>query len=213
MSVSRTPSLNLIANGPSFPNKNYFFSQIEKSVKGGVTSVQFRDLESDPNACIETAKRLKDMLGDVPLFINTRNIIEVAKAVSASGVYLEKPFPISEARKELGSKAIIGIPVTTINDVLEGRVNYLSVKVFASKKTNPKDNLLWGIEGLQRIYKISRRLPVFGVGGINQDNAAAICRVLHPTDTIAIAGALMDAENPELAAREIIAIRQGVKHD
>ena len=41
-------------------------------------------------------------------------MFDVAKAVNADGVYLEEPFSYLEARRILGPRAIIGIPVKNL---------------------------------------------------------------------------------------------------
>ena len=81
------------------------------AVKGGVSCVQFRDHKNDLSATIRTALRLKNMLQNVPLFINTLQPFDVVRAVDAEGIYLEDNFPHLEARKLLGRKVVIGTAV------------------------------------------------------------------------------------------------------
>lgn len=131
-------SLYLVANRPSYQDENLFFSKIIESVKGGVSCVQLRDHKNDLATTIKTAIRLKNTLKGVPLFINTLQSFEVVQAVDAEGIYLEEKFPFSEARRLLGRKVVIGIPVKTIEEVLDAgqtdEIDYLSVKVSPSKK-------------------------------------------------------------------------------
>jgi thiamine-phosphate diphosphorylase/hydroxyethylthiazole kinase len=61
---------------------------VEKSLRGGVTIVQYRDKVSDTAALVSTAKKLHVITQkyNVPLLINDR--IDVALAVGCEGVHI-----------------------------------------------------------------------------------------------------------------------------
>lgn len=207
-------SLYLVANRPSFQDENLFFSKIKESVEGGVSCVQYRDDKSDFATTLKIAQYLKKLLKGTPLFINTLKSIEVARSVGAEGVFLENPFPYSEARKLLGRKAIIGIPVRTMDQVLgagkSNEIDYLSVKISPSKKTCPRNDEIWGIEGLEKIRNDSPH-RIVAIGGLNLENAESIYKYLNSNDGIAMAGGLMNDQNPRLTAQKIQMIRQGIR--
>ncbi len=206
-------SLYLVANRPSYPNENVFISQILKAVQGGVSCVQLRDDKSNFESTVKIASFLKRNIS-VPLFINTLNLFEVADAVDADGVYLEEPFPYSEARKRLGHTKIIGVPVKTIDEVLlmnQTDVDYLSVKVSASKKTCPKNDVLWGMKGLEKARMHSSHRMV-AIGGLNAECAEDVYRELHREDGIAMAGGLMDADQPDKVVEKILSIWRCAHH-
>ena len=209
-------SLYLVANGPSFPDKDRFFSQITSSVQGGVSCVQFRDHKSNLSETIRTASILKEALKGLPLFINTLRPFDVIYAVKAEGIYLEDGFSPLEARKLLGEKAIIGTSVKTIEEVLalgqENEVDYLSVKVSPSKKTCPRNDQLWGMEGLRKVRATTPH-RIVAIGGLNLSCVEPVYRELQPDDGIAMAGGLMDAEDPRITAQKIQAIRQKVREE
>lgn len=205
-------SLYLIANRPSFEDKNLFFKKIGDAVKGGVTCVQFRDHQNNLSTTIKTALRLKNILKGVSLFNNTLHSFEVVQAIDAEGVYLEENFPYAEARRLLGKKVIIGVPVKTFDEVLAfehtNAIDYLSLKIGPSKKTCSKNDQLWkGIDDLQKVIKISSHRIVV-VGGLNISCAESIYRELRPGDGMAMAGGLMDEEDTKITAQKIQAIRQ-----
>ncbi len=216
MSISRLSlsdlSLYLVANRPSFPDENLFFLKVAEAVKGGATCVQLRDFQSDYFTILKTAAQLRTILQGVPLFINTLHSFEVAKAVNADGVYLEEPCSYVEARQVLGPRAIIGIPVRSLEDVaMTGPViDYLSVKVMPSKWTCPTNSLIWGIDGLQEILTITLH-RVVAIGGLNLHSVAAIYRELRPGDGIAMAGGLMNEKDPYDTAQKIRAVLQQVE--
>lgn len=209
-------SLYLIANRPSFKDEHLFFSKIQEAVKGGVTCVQLRDYKSDFPSVLNTATRLKKILEGLPLFINTTNSLEIALRTSAEGIYLEENIPLSEVRKTLGQKTIIGAPVKTMSEVLlssqNSEIDYLSVKVFPSKQTCPKNNALWGIGGLEHIRAISPK-RIVAIGGIDLSLTKSIYKKLYLDDGIAMAGGLMREDSPFETAKKITALRQKVRSE
>jgi thiamine-phosphate diphosphorylase len=209
-------SLYLVANKPSFQDDHLFFSKILEAVRGGVSCVQLRDHKSEYPASLKIARRLKEMLGKTPLFINTLESIKVAQSIEAEGVYLEEGVSYSQARNLLGEKVIIGIPVKNMSEVFAaGQTNiidYLSVKVSPSKRTCPKNNILWGVEGLREIRKQSPH-RIVAIGGLNLESVDSIYRDLHSDDGIAMAGGLMAEDDPYLTAQKIQAILKKIRRE
>ena len=206
-------SLYLVANRPSFQDENLFFSKIKSAVKGGVSCVQLRDHKNDFSETIRIALRLKHMLKGVPLFINTLQSFDLFHAVNADGIYLEDRFPYSEARKLLGKKAILGTSVKTMEDITAlgqtEEIDYISVKVSASKKTCPRNDQLWGMEGLCNVRAMTS-YRIVAIGGLDLSCVAPVYRKLRSDDGIAMAGGLMEEKNPDLTAQKIQSIRQKI---
>lgn len=209
-------SIYLVANRPSFQDEDLFFGRIRAAVKGGISCVQFRDHQNDLSTTIRTTRRLKEITQEVPLFINTLHSLEVIKATDAEGLYLENNGSYLEARKRLGKKIIIGVPVRTMDDVLALKttkeVDYISVKISASKKTCPRNDHLWGMDGLQRVRAITSQ-RIVAIGGLNLSCVEPVYRELRFSDGVAMAGGLMDEESPEVATQKILAIRQRIKEE
>lgn len=209
--LSYNLSLYLVANRPSFQDERLFFFKIQEAVRGGVSCVQLRDHKSDYLTSLRVATRLKAILNRVPLFINTLEPIKIARDVNAEGVYLEEGILHSEARSLLGEKAIIGIPVKTMDDVIAAAqtnaIDYLSVKVFPSQKTCPRNDLLWGIDGLRKIRQLSSH-RIVAIGGLNLNCVEPIYKNLRWNDGVAMAGGLMAEDDPYLTAQKIQAIRK-----
>ena len=209
--------LYVIANGPSFPDKEKLFLKAMQAVQGGASYMQYMDHRSDFSPLLKTCLQLQKMLQrvGVPLMINTRYPIEIARAVGAAGVYLEEGFPVSEARTILGEKAIIGIPVKTKEEVIAAEklpVNFLSVKVALSQRTSPGHDTTWGSEGLREVRAISSHQLV-AVGAMTPASAEQIYSILRADDMIAMAGGIMDAEDPRAVAQEMHMIWQRVRKE
>ena len=194
--------LYLIADRPSIlANNSEFCNRVLRAVQGGVSAVQFRDQEDDLASTIKAALLLQAHLRPlkVPLIVNTRHSAELAHAVGAAGVFLEKEGSIADLRRELGPRVTIG---TRFQSEEAALADYLSVKVFHSKETNPGDRAVFGLEGLDEARALDK--PLLAIGGIDPSNAQKVWEALGPLDGIAMAGPLLRAPDPSVIAREIL---------
>lgn len=207
-------SLYLVANRPSFQDETLFFERIKHAVKGGVSCVQLRDYENNVETTIKTAVRLKEILKEVPLFINTLHSFDVARSVDAAGVYIENGRFSMRTAHLCDKKWIVGVPVRTMNDVLTlenvDKIDYLSVKIWPSKTTCPRNDQLWGIDGLRNVRAISTH-RIVAIGGIDLSSVDAVYRELYFHDGVAMAGGLMNEQHPEITARKIHTIHKSIK--
>lgn len=202
-------SLYLVADRGSVGSDKEFFHKIGQAITGGVSCIQYRDLKTDTHIVLETAKRLQQLLRGTSIRLFVNGPIEVAERAYADGVFLEqKTMSYNEVRKRLGESAIIGMPVSTreearfCNDL---DLDYVSVKVFRSQRTNPHDHATWGMAGLREIRPIILH-RVVAIGGIDKSNSAEVVRSLKSDDGIAMVGDLWRKENTLSTAKKIRAI-------
>lgn len=180
---------------------------VAAAVRGGVGIVQLREKTSSTRAFVESATRIRGILSGtgVPLLINDR--IDVALAVGADGVHLgQKDMHYMDARRLLGSKAIIGLSVESMEDVLEADrydVDYLGVSPVFSTPTKTDTIIEWGLDGLSRVRKATRHALV-AIGGVHAGNAAGVLSA--GADSVAVVSAVCAARDPEAAACELSGI-------
>lgn len=180
---------------------------VKAALAGGVTCVQLREKDCGTREFIYEARTIKSVLTgrNIPLIINDR--LDVALAVGADGVHLgQSDMHISDARIIAGYSLIIGVSAESIDDAVEAKKNgadYIGVSpVFATPtKTDTAPPL--GIEGVQEIRK-RIDIPIVGIGGINQTNAASV--ISAGADGIAVVSAIVSADDPALAAKNLKAI-------
>jgi thiamine-phosphate pyrophosphorylase len=177
--------------------------------QGGATLVQLRDKRSDTRLMVERARAIKAVLAPfkVPLLINDR--VDVALASGAHGAHVgQDDMAPEDARRLLGSEAIIGLSIKTVAQAEAAPVDlidYVGVGgVFAtSSKDNTKPPI--GPAGLTRISEIFRRrvpkFPLCGIAGIDASNAGAV--VAAGADGVAVISALSLAGEPQAAARAL----------
>lgn len=181
------------------------YRTVEAAVKGGVKMVQLREKESSTREFIERAIRLKALLAPyhVPLIINDR--VDVALAADADGVHVgQSDMPYSLVKRLLPEGKIIGLSVENREQVLEANgydVAYIAASPVFSTTTKTDTIVEWGLEGLQWIRSVSRH-PLVAIGGIHPDNIASIFQA--GADSVAVISAIIGADDPEKAARELI---------
>jgi thiamine-phosphate pyrophosphorylase len=175
------------------------------AVRGGATMVQLR-YKAGTSEIMQAAREVIEVLRPtgVPVIINDR--VDLARALGAQGVHLgQGDTPPAEARAALGEDAIVGLSITDpeqLKKVDPAVVDYLGAgPIFP---TGSKDDATppLGLEALSQIAG-GVRLPVAAIGGITEANAAAVIRA--GADGLAVISAICAADNPEEAARTLVA--------
>ena len=177
---------------------------VKAAVSGGVTCIQLREKDCSTLEFIEQARAIKNFLGarKIPLIINDR--LDVALAVGADGVHLgQKDMPLEMARKIAGPSMLIGISAESVQDAIEaenGGADYLGVSPIYATPTKTDTAPPLGIQGLREI-KNRVKIPLVGIGGLNNSNAAEVIR--NGADGVAVVSAIVAAEDPETAAMNL----------
>jgi thiamine-phosphate pyrophosphorylase len=185
---------------------------IAAAIRGGVTCVQLREKTCSTREFIEQTLSIKELLNahHIPLIINDR--VDVALAVGADGVHLgQNDMPLAMAKTIVKDSMLIGISTHTVAEAVEAErsgADYIGVgAMFAtSTKTDTVDPI--GPEGLGRIRK-SVKIPIVGIGGINAKNAGSV--IQQGADGIAVVSAIIAANDPEIAAKELAEIVKQAK--
>jgi thiamine-phosphate pyrophosphorylase len=177
---------------------------VHAAVRGGVTCVQLREKTCPTREFIAEALAVRDFLKSrgIPLIINDR--VDVALAVGADGVHLgQGDLPLATARAILGGSKIIGVSAESIRDAIEaesGGADYLGVSPIFATPTKTDTAAPLGLEGLRAIRR-EVKLPLVAIGGLTAGNAAAV--IGGGADGVAVVSAIVSAEDPERAAREL----------
>jgi thiamine-phosphate pyrophosphorylase len=167
--------------------------QIRRLAAGGASLIQLREkgltakeFFNEAASALKTAREL-----NVRLVINDR--VDIALTLRADGVHLgQDDLPPAQARKLLGDEAIIGYSTHNLTQALEARalpLNYIAVGPIFSTKTKTDTSPVVGIEGLRAIRDAVGAIPLVAIGGITEQNAAAVLEA--GADSVAIIGALL----------------------
>lgn len=175
--------------------------QVEAACRAGIRWIQLRMKQADDETFRRTASEALKVCEEwgCTLVINDR--VDIAAEAGAHGVHVGlQDMTVAEARQRLGPGFIIGGTANTIEDIrrhYQEGAHYVGLGPY--KWTNTKKNLspLLGLEGYQRIMRQLRKegieLPVLGIGGIRQEDIAALMEA--GIYGIAFSGLLVDAED------------------
>ncbi len=178
---------------------------LQGAVRGGVTCVQLREKNCPVRDFIEQANSIKAYLRahDIPLIINDR--VDVAQAVGADGVHLgQSDMLLHVAREILKDSMIIGISAESLGDAIEaekGGADYIGVSPIYATPTKTDTAPPLGLEGLREIRN-AVRIPLVGIGGLTKDNTGEVIK--HGADGVAVVSAIVSADDPELATKELL---------
>lgn len=151
---------------------NSLESQVEESLKNGVTFVQLREKNIEYDRFLELARNIKQLTKQykVPFVINDN--IEVAINSGADGLHIgQEDMEVSEARGILGENKILGVSAQTVEQALKAEqdgADYIGVgAMFTTGTKNDADYV--SLELLKKICN-SVSIPVVAIGGINENN-------------------------------------------
>jgi thiamine-phosphate pyrophosphorylase len=176
---------------------------LDAALRGGVDIVQLRDKELEDDALVAAAAPFRtacERYGALFILNDRPDLVEVC---GADGVHVGRSdTPVEEARASVGSDRLIGVSVSTLDELDDiGGADYVGVTAFATP--TKEDAIAGGLE-LLRAGAERLTLPWFAIGGIELSNAAAIAAAGAPG--IAVVRAIRDADVPEAAARRLRAV-------
>ena len=196
------PISGLYAVTPEMTDSIALISKVDAALRGGARVVQYRS-----KAIAESLRRTQ--AGELARLCRTWNVlfivndnVALAREVDADGVHLGKDDGgVLAARSMLGPEKLIG--VSCYNEIGRAReaqsqgADYVAFGSFFSSSTKP-DAIPTSAELLQ-IATLEIGLPVVAIGGINENNAAAL--IAAGADAVAVVSALFDAVDVEAQAR------------
>ena len=180
---------------------------VEAAAAGGVTCVQLREKSCGTREFIDEALALRPLLKarHIPLIINDR--LDVALAVEADGVHLgQSDMPIAMARKIAGQALMIGISAESTEDALKAAqqgADYIGISPVFATPTKTDTAPPHGLEGVRKIRELVA-IPLVGIGGINQENAASV--IAAGADGVAVVSAIVSADDPAEASKKLKSI-------
>jgi thiamine-phosphate pyrophosphorylase len=173
------------------------------AIAGGVEIVQLREknLPDDELLVLANAARgLCERLGAL-FIVNDRPI--VAREIGADGVHVgQEDMPTTEVRELVGPEMLIGLSTHApqeIDSVDSELVDYIGVGPVHETPTKLGRPAV-GTE-LVRYAAAHAPVPFFAIGGLNAQNVGDVLEA--GASRIVVLRAIADAEDPELAAREL----------
>ena len=196
------PSLYFITDSTGFTEEEFLY-RVEQALIGGATMLQLREKEKTTREYMELAIKVHALTQkfNVPLLIDDR--VDVALAVDAEGVHVgASDLPVAAARRLMGDHKIVGATAKTVlwaQDVYEQGADYLGVGAIYPTTTKVK-TVLTSTDTLRDICE-AVPIPVNAIGGLNKDNLDILDGI--PIAGICVVSAIMKAQDPALAAKEL----------
>jgi thiamine-phosphate pyrophosphorylase len=172
---------------------------VDDALQGGAKAIQLREKDLSARALYELAQRLLPIARsrNAALLVNDR--IDLALALPLDGVHLARTsLPPAEARGLLGPGRLIGVSCHSVQEAIEAQ-DAADFIVLGPLFFTPSKAAYGSPVGLERLREVRQevRLPIFGIGGIDASNAAAVIEA--GADGVAAISAVMAADDPAAA--------------
>ncbi|WP_422117742.1 thiamine phosphate synthase [Brachybacterium sp. UNK5269] len=186
---------------------------VEAAVAGGATMVQLRDPGTTDADFVALGLAVRQVLAGsgVPLIVDDR--VHLVQDISADGVHVgQRDMSPSQARQLLGPDAIVGLSISTIEQVRAARalgddvLDYLGVGPVWPTATKPDHGPAIGPDGVAAVAAASP-WPVVAIGGITTVRAGALRH--SGVAGVAVVSAVCAAEDPAAAAASLRATWDG----
>ncbi len=202
--IKSIPGLYVIIDTQALKGRGHV-EVASQAIRGGARTVQLRDKLQSKKELLTIAQELKNLCAEHNVLFVMNDYLDLALASDADGLHLgQNDLPIKLARKLLPMDKILGCSTTTVDQAIAAEsegADYIaagSIYPTSSKETAK----LIGLEGLSQIRK-AISLPLVAIGGITEDNTAEV--LTAGADSVAVISAILQAESPEKAARQVAA--------
>lgn len=184
-------------------DEEVFLNKVESALKGGASILQLREKAKTTREYICLAKKVHEITKkyNVPLIIDDR--VDVMLAAQAEGVHLgNDDMTVSDARKILGNKKIIGATAKTVESAafaFEAGADYLGVGAIFPTTTKVKTVLT----STETLRDICEKVPisVFAIGGLNAENIDILKEI--KISGVCAVSAIMNSECPGNEVKKI----------
>lgn len=193
--------LYLVSNSDAYQEME-FLSRLEAALSAGIDYLQLREKDRTDREVFALGKKVKSLCEryHTPLLLDDR--LDVAMALGV-GVHLgQEDLPLSEARRLLGSRSLLGATAKSVKAALQAQADgadYIGCGAIYPTATHVKTKIT-SVETFAAIKKACR-IPVFAIGGLNETNLDILRD--SGADGICVVRAIMNAPDVALATRNL----------
>ncbi|TRZ48883.1 MAG: thiamine phosphate synthase [Dehalococcoidia bacterium] len=202
--LKHLPGLYVIIDTQALKGRSHI--EVAKQViQGGAKTIQLRDKLHNKKELLPIAQQLRNLCADKGVLFIINDYLDLALATDADGLHLgQNDLPIKAARQLLPIGKILGASTTSADQATTAEsegADYIAVGSIYPTPSKETAKVI-GLDGLCQIRQ-AVTLPLVAIGGITQDNAAEVMSA--GADAVAVISAILQAESPEEAARQIVA--------
>ncbi len=178
---------------------------VAAALRGGASVVQVREKDAPDAEVLALLRALAPLVRAAGALLLVDDRVEVALAAGADGVHLGPgDMPLAEARRRLGPERLLGASTRSLAGARAAEAagaDYVGIGPVYPTATKgvPVEPI-----GPAAAGEVARalRVPAFAIGGISPANASAVARA--GCRRVAVCAAVLAAQDPEAAAREIL---------
>jgi len=182
-----------------------------QAIRGGARTIQLRDKTLGKRELLPVAQQLKNLCAEHNVLFIINDYLDVALDTDADGLHLgQDDLLVEVARKLLPLGKILGCSVTTVEQAMAAQSEGADYVAVGSMYPTPSKETA-KVVGLERLSQVRQAisLPLVAIGGITKDNASEV--MAAAADSVAVISAVLGAESPEEASRQIADIFQTQK--
>jgi thiamine-phosphate pyrophosphorylase len=170
---------------------------VTETVAAGLSWVWFRDRDLDPMERRRLGRQLHAAIaGRAAMVIGCD--VELAVELGAAGVHLPAGASVTEARRAVGPKALIGVSAHTLADVIAADgagADYVTLSPIFHTQSKPGYGPALGPQALSRAAQVG--IPLLALGGLQPANTGACLQA--GASGIAVMGGILAAASPTSA--------------
>jgi len=201
--LKQISGLYVIIDMPALKGRHHL-EVASEVIRGGAKVVQLRDKIQSKDKLLPLARQLRTLCTEHNVLFIVNDYLDVALDTGADGLHLgQDDLPIKVARKLLPLGKILGYSVATVDQARAAQsegADYIAVSSIYPTLSKEGEEVV----GLERVRQIRQAIsrPLVALGGITKDNAPEV--IAAGADSVAVISAVLGAESPEEAARQIV---------
>ncbi len=176
-----------------------------QAICGGAKTIQLRDKLQGKKELLPIAQQLRKLCAEHNVLFIMNDYLDITLATDADGLHLgQQDLPTKVVRKLLPIDKLLGYSTNTVDQAIAAASDGADYIAIGSIYPTPsKETAI--IVGPDRLRQVRQAisLPLVAIGGINKGNAAEV--IAAGADSVAVISAILQADSPEEAARQIVA--------
>ncbi len=177
---------------------------VRRAIAGGVRTVQLREKDTPGGEFYALAREVRSITRKAGVIFIVNDRVDIALAAGSDGIHVgQDDMPAVMARGLIGPDLILGVTAADVEQAaaaVQAGADYIGCNAVFATPTKTDTGTPLGLDGLKELVE-SVDVPVVAIGGINTDNAADV--MATGVAGIAVVSAIVSAEDPEAAAREL----------
>lgn len=175
----------------------------KRVIDGGADCIQLRENSLSDAELLERTRALAKLSRDAGILFIVNDRPDIARLGGADGVHVgQEDMVVADARRIVGPSGIVGVSTHTVDqagDAMANSPDYIAVGPMFHTETKPRDQ----IPGLSLLTAVCHEtsLPVVPIGGINEDNIAAVLEA--GARRVCVCSAVISNSDPTAMARRL----------